>query len=160
MARLHPDWNLVILGEGEQRSSLEQQVTDRGLEGRVKLPGLVEDPFGILRACDIFALSSLYEGQGLALVEALACGLPAVSFDCPSGPAQIVRDGVDGFLLPVGDVDALARALDRLMADGELRQRMAARAPEVTERFAVDAIVRRWEDLFLSSRRSSRHQLA
>jgi glycosyltransferase involved in cell wall biosynthesis len=150
VAGRHPDWNLVILGEGPLRESLERQVATAGLSGRVLLPGLERDPFAVLRRADLFAFSSRYEGQGMALVEALACGLPAVSFDCPSGPATILRSGVDGLLVPPEDVGAFAAALDRLMSDDTFRQACARRAPEAAARFSLDPIVDRWEQLFRS----------
>jgi len=147
LAPRHPEWSLLILGEGEQRPALERAVMRHGLGGRVLLPGAVRAPAALLRRCDLFVLASEYEGFPNALGEAMACGLPAVAFDCPTGPAEIVRDGVDGVLLPNGDRQALQAALDRLMADDQARLRLAARAGEVVQRFDAARILARWEAL-------------
>jgi glycosyltransferase involved in cell wall biosynthesis len=148
LAWAHPDWDLWIVGEGAQRRRLERLVEAHGLQGRVFLPGSMVNPFPLLKAANLFALSSRFEGMAGALVEALACGIPAVSFDCPSGPAEIIREGIDGTLVPPEDEQALAAALARLMRDDALRVQMGARAVEVRGRFHVDHIVRQWEAVF------------
>lgn len=147
LAPRHPGWSLLILGEGEQRAALERAVERHGLGGRVMLPGSVCAPGALLRRCDLFVLASEYEGFPNALCEAMACGLPAVAFDCPTGPSEIVRDGVDGVLLPNGASAPLEVALDRLMADDGERHRLASRAPEVVHRFGAGEILARWEAL-------------
>jgi GalNAc-alpha-(1->4)-GalNAc-alpha-(1->3)-diNAcBac-PP-undecaprenol alpha-1,4-N-acetyl-D-galactosaminyltransferase len=147
LATSRPAWHLTILGDGPLRLALETQVTLLGMQERVRLPGNVAPPFPIVKAADLFVFSSRYEAFGMALAEAMACGLPVVSFDCPSGPADIVRDGVDGCLVPAGDVAALAAAMDRLMGDEALRHRLATRALEVTERFSPERILGQWREL-------------
>lgn len=147
LASSRPAWHLTILGEGPLRVALEAQVARLGLNERVHLPGNMAPPFPVVKAADLFVFSSRYEAFGMALAEAMACGLPVVSFDCPSGPADIVRDGVDGCLVPAGDVAALASAMDRLMGDEVLRHRLATRALEVTERFSPERILGQWREL-------------
>lgn len=146
LASRHPSWSLTVLGEGPERPGLERQVAELGLEGRVHLVGLVNPPWDVLAAADLFAFSSRFEGFPNALMEALACGLPAVSFDCPTGPSEIVRDGVDGLLVPDGDLDGLERALDALMSDHEQRRRMAAAARDVLSRFGLEQVLPQWEE--------------
>ncbi len=132
---------LVILGEGSLRSEFESQVAEFALEESVSLPGWVENPYAFMARSALFALSSRYEPFGLVLVEAMACGCPAVSTDCPSGPAEILED--PALLAPVGDPEALAqvmlRALDRPVDKTALRAR--------AQRFSVDRAVDGYERL-------------
>jgi glycosyltransferase involved in cell wall biosynthesis len=157
----HPDWHLVIMGEGEMRPTLERQRDELGLAARVSFLGLVDQPFPLLKSSDLFVLPSRSEGFPYALLEAMSCGLPVISTDCPSGPREIIRDGVDGILVPNGDAAALASALGRLMGDEGERTRLAGRAPEVGERFGMEKTMRAWEELLteaVNGRRQSRHR--
>ncbi|MFN7015814.1 MAG: glycosyltransferase [Fimbriimonadales bacterium] len=105
------DARLVILGEGEQRSMLEQLTAELNLKGYVDMPGFVENPYAYMKRAAVFALSSRWEGFGNVLVEAMACGTPVVATDCPSGPREILEDGKWGKLVPVGNPEALAEAI-------------------------------------------------
>jgi glycosyltransferase involved in cell wall biosynthesis len=143
------DWNLVIVGEGSERTSLSNRVASLGLEKRISLPGKVGNVGDWYSKAHLYAMTSLFEGFPNTLLEALAHGVPAVSFDCDSGPNDIVREGVDGFLVRTGDVDGLADQLRQLMLDEGLRSRFASRAADARTRFKVSEIARAWESLFL-----------
>ena len=102
---------LVIMGEGELRSDLERIVAENSLQEVVSLPGFVVNPFAVMKQADLFVLSSAWEGLPNVLIQAMACGTPVVSTDCPSGPAEILESGKWGRLVPVGDIKAIAKAM-------------------------------------------------
>jgi GalNAc-alpha-(1->4)-GalNAc-alpha-(1->3)-diNAcBac-PP-undecaprenol alpha-1,4-N-acetyl-D-galactosaminyltransferase len=143
----HPRWSLTILGEGPERAGLEALIRARGLEGRVRLAGWEAEPSAVLRNCDAFVLSSRFEGFPNALLEAMALGLPAISFDCPSGPAEIIRHKVDGLLVPPGDVPALSAAIRSLMSDDPFRARLGKEAVRVVERFSSESYFAAWDEV-------------
>ena len=111
VARTNCDLRLMILGEGELRSNLEALIEQLGLKEDVALPGFTENPFAYMRQADMFVLSSGFEGLPTVLIEAMACGAPVVSTDCPNGPAEILENGKWGRLVPVGDANAFAQAM-------------------------------------------------
>jgi glycosyltransferase involved in cell wall biosynthesis len=148
LADKHPSWDLVILGEGLLHSTLEGQVRESGLEHRIFLPGRAGNMDEWYERADLYVMSSRFEGFPMALAEAMAYGLAAVSFDCDTGPRDIIRHELDGLLVAQGNVAELTAALDRLMSDALTRQRFAERAVEVRERFSMERIAGMWEKLF------------
>lgn len=148
LANNYPNWNLVIIGEGDKRSKLEQLISRLGLSSRILLIGRVKNPQTVLHQADIFVLSSRYEGFPNALLEAMANGLPAISFNCPSGPAEIIRHNFDGILVPPENREKLSMAIGKLMSDKILRRKLGKNAKQVTTRFSVGKILGRWEGLF------------
>ena len=143
-------WQLRLLGEGELREALQRQIDALGLSGSAVLCGTVADMPSEYRRAALIALSSHYEGLPMALIEAQAYGVPAVSFDCHCGPREVIVDGETGLLVPEGDVAALARALLALIRDPERRHQMGEQAARLAVRFDFETIMKQWDDLFKS----------
>jgi len=136
-----PDARFVILGEGELREHLQKQVHEHHLEKHVLLPGFRTDVLGCMKAFDLFVMSSVTEGLGTSLLDAMACGLPIVATRA-GGIPEIVEDGVNGLLVPIRDAHALADAIVRALKDAELRRRLGgAGFARVNERFTVERMV-------------------
>jgi glycosyltransferase involved in cell wall biosynthesis len=148
LADKHPNWDLAILGEGLLRATLDKQIRGSGLEHRIFLPGRAGNMAEWYESADLYVMSSRFEGFPMTLTEAMAYGLAAVSFDCDTGPRDIIRHELDGLLVAQGNVAELTAALDRLMSDTLTRQRFAERAVEVRERFSMERIAGMWEKLF------------
>lgn len=148
LADRFPDWRLVILGEGPEREFLQAQIEAAGLGNRIALPGVAGNVGEWYAAADLYVISSRFEGFPNTLVEALAYGLPVVSFDCDTGPRDIIRHGVDGLLVPAGDGAGLEEAMGRLMGDEALRQQFSEKAVEARERFSIERIAGLWEQMF------------
>lgn len=147
-APLHPDWRLRIYGSGEDEEILKKQCTALGLDDSVDWMGRTNDVPGALRGGSVFVLSSRGEGFPLAVMEAMAAGVPCAAFDCAPGVHEIIRDGEDGLLATLGNTGELARRLDTLMSDKALRDAMGEAARVNVQRFTTDAVVRGWEELF------------
>ena len=142
------DWSLVVVGEGGERSALERLRDELGLQKRVVFTGLLADPFAWLQRAELFVLSSRFEGFGNVIIEAMDAGVAVIATDCPSGPAEIVEHGVDGWLVAVDDVAALTRTMREAMAAPEERSRRAANASVNVRRFGLDRHLDRWQELF------------
>lgn len=146
----HTDWELVVYGMGD-RDSYEQIIDKLHIDrSRCHLYGSTPDIKKEYLNSSLFVFSSRFEGFGMVLIEAMACGLPVVSFDCPCGPKDIVRHEEDGLLVPSGDTDSLAKAMHKLMSDDILRKNIASVALTNVRRFQLDSIGKRWKDLFYS----------
>ena len=136
---------LLIIGEGELAAALEAHAIARGVTDYVQLIGFVDNPYAYLRRADVLLLSSDYEGFGRVIVEAMVVGCPVVSTDCPSGPSDIIDDGVSGVLVPVGSVDAMAGALARVLGDSSYSTNIANAARDRTTSFAVEHVAAEYE---------------
>ena len=145
-----PDWRLEVFGDGD-RSIYAKMIDELHLNRhRCILNGRTKDIETEYLNSSLAVCSSRFEGFGLTLVEAMACGLPVVSFDCPWGPREIVQDGEDGLLVDNGDIGKLAEALVTLIDDADLRARMSAKAVKNVSRFRMDQIAQKWKSLFES----------
>jgi glycosyltransferase involved in cell wall biosynthesis len=142
-----PGWSVRICGQGSARRELRELAERRGVGDRVALPGVVKDMAGEMERASVFALSSRSEGYPLVLIEAMSKGLPAVAFDVPTGPADMVVDGETGFLIPDGDIQAFADALLELMRDEDKRQRFGAAAAERARSFTPERVGPLWDAL-------------
>jgi glycosyltransferase involved in cell wall biosynthesis len=141
-----PQWSLVIWGEGPERATLEAQRDALGLRDRVAMPGVTQEHGGWLRGADIFVLSSRFEGWGIVIGEAMAAGVPTISFNCQWGPGEMIVDNVSGILVPDGDVAAMGEAIAALCKDPERRAQLSQAARIASMRFRIDSILGQWED--------------
>ncbi|MEU6325172.1 glycosyltransferase family 4 protein [Streptomyces sp. NPDC047009] len=148
VAAKHADWTLRIYGSGTEQERLRQLIDEQGLAGRAVLMGVVSPIEPEFARAAIVASASDAESFGMTIVEAMRCGVPVVATDCPLGPAEIIHDGVDGRLVPMGDRQALATALLDLIADEPGRRRMGEAALIAARRFDPDRIAGAYEELF------------
>ena len=145
-----PDWMLVVYGDGD-RAPYEQMMRNLGIDtSRCLLNGPTTDIQREYVNSSLFVFTSRFEGFGMVLVEAMACGLPVVSFACPCGPKDIVRDGEDGFLVENGNIDELVQQLMKLMVDHRLRTAFARHAQQNAQRFNIEQTALRWKSVFES----------
>ncbi len=147
VAPRHPTWTLQIYGGGPERPALEGLIAEHRLQGTVELLGPTRHLDEAFREASVFVLSSRFEGFGMVIVEAMRCGLPVVSFDCPRGPSDIITPGRDGVLVPPEDIDALAAALGDLLADDARRRAYATAALATGAAYDPAAIGARWDAL-------------
>ncbi|MGK5532367.1 glycosyltransferase family 4 protein [Streptomyces sp. URMC 129] len=143
-----PDWQLRIFGAGDKHRQLRRLIDKHHLYNHVLLMGSTDRLDDEMAKASMFVLSSRHEGLPMVLLEAMSHGLPVVSFDCPTGPADVLTHGKEGLLVPPEDVDGLAAAMRRLMADEALRAEMGDAALATVQAYAPEAIRERWTELF------------
>jgi len=143
----HPDWSLHVYGEGN-RAELEKRVNELDLNKSFMVNGRTDSIIEKYLESSIFVLSSRYEGFGMVLTEAMSCGVPPVSFACPSGPRDIITHGVDGLLVENGNIHQLAENICILIENKDLRKVMGGNARESVKRFRKEEIMAEWKQLF------------
>jgi glycosyltransferase involved in cell wall biosynthesis len=147
VARKHPDWELHVFGGGKLQGELEQQIDELGLRGSARLMGYTDQLPQAMAEASFYVMSSRFEGFPMVLLEAMRCGLPIVSYDCPNGPRDLITHGRDGFLVPNGDVDGLAAAMIEMIELGDARRSFGEAALQKSKQYEMPAIARRWEEL-------------
>ena len=141
-----PDWKLDLYGDGALWEKYKQE--SDALNINIELHKPTAQIMDVYRSSSVFVMTSLYEPFGLVIPEAMSCGLPVVSYDSPYGPASIISDGKDGYVIPMHDIQAFANRLCQLMGDEELRKEMGKRAIVSSQRFSSDKIMPMWKELF------------
>lgn len=141
-----PEYNLIIYGKGNEEQELKALVDSLGMQGRIELPGNIQNIAEEMEKNTMFVLSSDFEGMPNALMEAMALGLPCVSTDCPcGGPRYLIQDGVNGLLVPVADVDKMAEAMRKVLSDSNFAENIGKEAMKIAEELAPDKIYSLWE---------------
>ena len=143
----HPDWQWLLLGEGEQRKKLEQFLLENNLQNRLILMGNVADVALYLRQASILVSSSKYEGLGMSILEARSMGVPCVSFAVKTGPLEIIHDGIDGYLVQPFDCDTMTGKINTLIENPSLRKQFAKQALLSMGDFETETIIKQWKDI-------------
>ena len=150
ISKKYPDWTLEIYGEGSERENLQNKVNKLGLGKSFLLKGVVKNIQDKYLESSIYVMSSRYEGFGMVLVEAMSCGLPVISFDCPCGPKDIIKNNEDGFLIEFGNIEKMAKKIEELIINGEKRKLFGKNAKKNVQIFSQDKVMNQWKELFES----------
>ena len=142
----HPDWRLNIYGDDGEK--IRNYIESRNLSDYISIHGVTSNIQQALSGNSIFVLSSRFEGFGMVITEAMACGIPAVSFDCHFGPSDIIQDGIDGLLVEAGNIIDLAEKICDLIEHEDKRKQMGQKAYQNIKRFHIDQIGQKWDNLF------------
>ena len=147
VSKIHPDWTLHIYGQGRDEKRLNKLISTLGCRS-----ALLHSPSTEIKkfymTSSIFVMTSSYEGLPMTLLEATSCGLPVVTYDFPSGPSDVIQDGVNGFIVEQGNIDKFVKRLSEIMTDIELRKYLGKNAYALSRRYSVDVIMRQWVELF------------
>jgi glycosyltransferase involved in cell wall biosynthesis len=142
------NWDLFIIGDGVDRQSLEVQVSNLGLKNRIFMPGRAGNLGDWYKRADLYVLSSTFEGFPNTLMEAMSYGLPSVSYDCNTGPSELIIDGVNGYLVPPeSGSSGLSKKMEKLMKNKTMRQTMGIQAAYVRDKYSIDQIDSKWNSL-------------
>ena len=148
ISKKYPTWRIDIFGHGDMETTLNQIIIDYNLSNCTRINEPSENIYEEYETSSIFVLSSRYEGFGLVLVEAMSCGVPCISFDCPNGPAELITHGEDGLLVPLGDIEKLAESIEWMITHEEERLRMSNNARQKAKQYTAEVIMPQWVELF------------
>ena len=148
IAHKFPTWRIDIFGHGELHNYLHNMIIEHNLLQSVKINIPTDNIYNEYENSSIYVMSSLYEGFGLVLVEAMSCGVPCISFDCPNGPAELITHGEDGLLVPLGDIEKLAESIEWMITHEEERLRMSNNARQKAKQYTAEVIMPQWVELF------------
>jgi glycosyltransferase involved in cell wall biosynthesis len=150
------DWKLVIAGEGEERKNLEVLIDTLNMTDNIELPGLVQDMEPYYRESSIYVLSSRSEGFPGGLCESMGYGCACIAFDCPTGPKEIITDGVDGILVEANNIDKLSEEINKLVMSADQRGFLGRNAKKIIDKLDISAVVNMWEKVIEKSIRHNR----
>lgn len=142
------DWKWHIYGDGDTFDEIKKEISERGIENQLILMGKTGDMYDLYKKYALLVLPSYREGLPMVLLEARANHLPIVSFDIATGPAEIVKDGLNGYLVEPYNIDKMAEAINKLIKNNELRNEFSKHAYDEIEKFSMDSIIEQWEELF------------
>lgn len=148
VCRQTEDWVLDIYGQGEWKEMLQQMIDERGLGERCHLRGTTNNIWKEYAESDMIVMTSHYEGLPMVMIEAMACGLPAVSFDFKCGPKDVIQQGVNGYCVKDGDIAGMAEAIVKVVKDDELRQALSREARKVAKKYSEESVMQKWQMLF------------
>ena len=146
----YPDWSLDIYGDYNPDYNIKQMAIDCGLTSGVNFLPPTTDILEVYRNTSLYIMTSRFEGFGMVLLEAMGCGVPCIAYDCPVGPAEIISNGLNGFLIEDGNTDAFLNSIISLIENNELRFKMGAKAAKSSETYNIDAIMQQWDTFFKS----------
>ena len=148
IAHKFPTWRIDIFGHGELHNYLHNLIIEHNLMQSVKINVPTDRIFDEYNNSSVFLLTSRYEGYALVLIEAMSCGVPCISFDCPNGPAELITHGEDGLLVPLGDIEKLAESIEWMITHEEERLRMSNNARQKAKKYTAEVIMPQWVELF------------
>lgn len=152
-----PEWTVQIWGEGSARVTIQKQINDCRIDNRIKLMGQTTNAPSKMKEASIYVSTSIFEGWGLSIVEAMSMGLPVVAYDCPYGPGAVITNEHDGFLVPLNDEQMLAKKIESLITNEKMRKEMGKQATLKASQYSPSAIVNQWMVLFTQLLKNKRH---
>lgn len=148
IADKYPDWKIDIFGHGDLKDALNKMIANHKLEKQIEIHNPTDRIYEEYMNSSIYVMSSRYEGLPLVLIEAMSCGLPCVSFNCPNGPSEIISHGEDGLIAPMGNIQELAKSIEWMIVNKQAREAMSIAARNNARRYHENAIMPRWIELF------------